>query len=143
MRSSLKLWAQSSLPRSRYRIRSYPTKNSSSEEKTAKDGTRRQQDTNTSTEKAASSFSARADSFSIDYDNKKVTTASATLPLSPIMDPAFHDIRGQYTRRPKEDPRPRAPPGPKEADAGLGLDSNIYGNPHRSRFPPCVPYISN
>lgn len=40
----------------------------------------------------------------IDPDSKTVTTAVGTLPLSPILDPSFHEARQRFTK-------PKQPPG--------------------------------
>ncbi|KAL2263290.1 hypothetical protein VTK26DRAFT_7480 [Humicola hyalothermophila] len=48
-------------------------------------------------------LSDEAYSIYIDPESKTVTTPVATLPVSPIMDPSFHEIRQRY-RRPKQRP---------------------------------------
>jgi hypothetical protein len=65
----------------------------------------------------------------VDPESKTVKTVVGELPLSPLMDPAFHEARDRFTRR-KE---PEAPNMEKDKFRRL-LERNPYGMFSTLRF---------
>ncbi|KAM7197336.1 hypothetical protein V8F20_006690 [Naviculisporaceae sp. PSN 640] len=105
----------------RLKIRRLKSKTYSTNKSQAEPGTVKQQDPSPRHEK---DFALNFDwpPFHIDPENKQVKTVSGTLPLSPIMDPTFHEARGKYTIKAKE----RGPPRSEIEGSGLDLWNNIY-----------------
>ncbi|KAK4669541.1 uncharacterized protein QC763_203910 [Podospora pseudopauciseta] len=55
-----------------------------------------------------SAYERSVESLNIDPENKTVTTVVGNLPLSPIMDPEFHEARNNFTKpKPKHAARPK------------------------------------
>ncbi|KAK0735419.1 hypothetical protein B0T21DRAFT_186211 [Apiosordaria backusii] len=55
-----------------------------------------------------SAYERSVESLNIDHDSKTVTTAVGTLPLSPLMDPSFHEARDRFSKtKPKQAQRPK------------------------------------